>query len=257
VVRGVISTKEKSQMPVKEKTMEDALLEAAGIKPQGAKEDRQKFLVRIMVATQKLPSDDWEALDEKAQNWCNAAVEADNAEEEVPDFPDVVDGKAVDEEEEEPEEDEEEEEAEEDEEDEEEEEEEEPEKEPEAEEEEVKPTKKAAKKKAAAKKAPAKKAAAKKEAEVEKPAAKKTATKKADAPASGKGISMRRALKRMVVKKPSRSVDELIEALEKAGYKSPSRLTVTTIRADTRDTIKVLNEAGITDIAVADGRAAA
>ena len=59
---------------------------------------------------------------------------------------------------------------------------------------------------------------------------------------------MRRTLKMIVIKKPKMPVDELIEALEKKGFKSPSKLTVTSIRSDTRDTMKVLAEAGILDV---------
>lgn len=229
--------------------IEKALLGATKVKPQKDGEDRQKFLIRTMVGVQKLPGEEWEALAavDGAQDWYNAATDADNAEKPVPDFPDVeaaeeepdddagetaedADGGAPDDS---------------------------------SEEEQVKP--KVKKTKGAKVKVPPKKDAAPAKAKAggakktaEKPAEKKAvkADGKKAAPAK-KGTSMRRALKRMVIKKPSRTVEELMEALEKQGYKSPSRLTVATMRADTRDTIKVLNEAGLTNIQITDGRSAA
>lgn len=225
-------------------TIEKTLLAATGIKAQKAGEDRAKFLARVMLAVQKLSDEEWEKLSaaEGAQDWYNEATEADNAGKAIADFPDAeAVGDAADEavEEEDSEDDGGDDEGEETAED-------------EDEEEETKP-KKAAK----AGKAPAKAAKPAKAGKAEKPAKAEKAPAKAEKPAKAKkGTSMRRALKRMIVKKPSRTVDDLIAALEKAGYQTPSRLTITTIRADTRDTIKVLNEAGITDIAIADGRTA-
>jgi hypothetical protein len=99
--------------------------------------------------------------------------------------------------------------------------------------------------------------AKKKPAKAAKPAKPAKETKPVKAAKPAKATSMRRALKRMIVKNPGRTTEELIAALEKQGYQSPSRLTISTIRADTRDTIKVLNEAGITHIEITDGRAAA
>ena len=55
-------------------------------------------------------------------------------------------------------------------------------------------------------------------------------------------------IKRIVVKKPKITLDDLISELERKGYDLPSKLTVYTQRAETRDTIKALNEAGITSI---------
>jgi len=239
--------------------LEKIVLDATGIKPARSGEDRQKFLLRAMLAVQKLPSDDWETLDQAIQDWYNAAVEADNADKPVPEFPDAAkkakaaaeeevddaadedaaaeddgdeedDGAADDEEESD------EEEAE--------------------QEEEVKQSKTSKKGAAAAKpKKPEKKpepraakkaasAAGKKNGAAPPP---KKAAKAGAAPAK-KGTSMRRALKMIVIKKPKIATEDLIDALEKKGYKSPSKLTVTSIRADTRDTIKVLNEAGLTTI---------
>ena len=222
--------------------MEKALLKATAAKPQKGGEDRQKFLLRLMLAVQKLPDEDWESLAaiEGAQDWFNAATDADNAEKPVPDFPDAEADAEADAEEDEDQG--------------------EQEDEDNQEEDEMAKTAKKAKppaKGASAKKEPAAKPAkaAAKGADVKKPA--KDAEKKKPGAAPKKGLSMRRFLKQMVVKKPSRTVEDLMEALEKAGYKSPSRLTITTIRADTRDTIRVLNEAGLTEVTISDGRAGA
>lgn len=226
--------------------IEDVLLEATGQKPQKKGEDRQKYLLRVaLAANDKLSEEEWDQLEAEAgvQDWVTAAVKADNEEKTIKDFPDLeseeseddveaeepVDdsGEDPDTGEDEPE---------------------------EGEEDEVKTTKKSGGGKKPAAKAPAKKTEAKK------PDTKKTEAKKSEAApakkaAAGKStsggvkkISMRRALKQMVVKSPKLSVDDLIERLEKKGYDKPSKVTITTIRADTRDTIKVLNEAGLANV---------
>lgn len=203
--------------------IEKVLLDATGVKPQASGEARQRFLVRVMMGVQKLPDEEWTALEaiDGAQDWYNAATDADNAEKDLPDFPDVEDAEEEQDDQEddgagdEPE---------------------------EGEQVETKP-KKAAKK---AKSAKVVKAA--NEEKVNKAAAKPAKEKAAKAPKSEKGMSMRRALKMIVIKKPKLAVDDLIEQLEKKGYKTPSKLTVTSIRSDTRDTIRVLNDAGVTQI---------
>jgi len=184
-------------------TIESALLEATGVKPQKKNEDRQKYLIRLMMGVSKLPDEKWEDLEavEGAQDWYNNASDADNEEKELPDFADV-------------------------------------EEEPEEEEEEAPPAK-ASKKQA---KKPAKKPARK--------VAKAPARKVAKAPAkkaapSKKKISARRELKLMVVKQPQITTDEIIARLEKKGYTPPSRITVTTTRSETRDTMRVIKASGI------------
>lgn len=210
--------------------MEKAIIDKIGMKPQKASEDRQKFLERTMLAIQKLPEEKWEELAAVpgAQDWYNSATEADNDEKDLPDFPDVAaaagdapDDDADDAEDEAP----------------------------------AKPAKasKSAKAKANGKvaakteKAPAKAAKA---AKPEKPAKPAKAAKAAPAekPAKGGKVAMKYALKLLVVKNPRLTVEDLMARLEKAGYASPSRLTVSTFRADTRGTIKALNEAGLTNI---------
>lgn len=224
--------------------IEKALLKATGAKPQKSGEDRQKFLLRLMMAVQGLPSDEndenykegkgtWEGIGAitGAQEWYNAAIDADNENPPKP-VPDFSDAKPA---EDEPED--------------------EPETDGDAADSEVedeavstsaRPKGKKKDDKAAGKKPAAKKAEAKPEAKKKaEPAAKPAAAK-----APKKGTSMRRALKMIVVKKPKITTDDLIEQLEKKGFKSPSKLTVTSIRADTRDTMKVLAEAGLLDIEV-------
>lgn len=215
--------------------IEQALLFATKQKPQKKGEDMQTYLVRLAVAaSEKLSDEDWDLLEKTpgAQEWVNAAIKADNAEKDVEGFPDrededaeVGDGDPADdaadanaEVDDDPE--------------------------TEEDAEVDKPAKKSgaqapAKKPAAA---PTKKPAAKKDAD--KTPAKKTVAPAKKAAASGKP-SMRRTLKIMVVKKPQLDADELIAKLKDKGYGDVSRLTVTTIRADTRDTIRVLQEAGV------------
>lgn len=240
--------------------IEEAILGAVGAKPQKTGEPRQKYLTRLMLGVQKLPDDKWEDLASTpgAQDWCNSAIEADNAKAEIPDFPDAEDAEESSDEADEDEgliEEEEDDDAEVG------EEEDEGEDEPGAEEEEEVTTKAkpaAAGKKGAKAKAPAKapaKAAAKAAPAAKRangagqPASRKAAPEAKKAASGGKKpTSMRRTLKMIVIKKPKMPVDELIEALEKKGFSAPSKITVVSIRADTRDTIKVLNEAGITQI---------
>lgn len=229
-------------------SIEKTVIDVTKMKPAGAGEKRNKFLLRAMLAIQKLPSDDWETLSRAIQDWYNAAVEADNAEQPLPDFPDVKAAAPEPDEEDAQPEDPEDDEGDDD------------EPAPEEEEEEVttktaagKGAKKPAPKKPAPKKAPAIAAKSAKPNGKAPPApAKKSAApapkKSAGASAGKKGPSMRRTLKMIVIKKPKTTTEELIEQLEKKGFKAPSKLTVTSIRADTRDTIKVLNEAGITGI---------
>lgn len=228
--------------------IEAALLEATGQKTEKRGEDRQKYLLRLaLAANEKLSDEEWDALESTggAQDWVTAAIEADNKEKDIEDFPDREDeeedeaaaaGKAGDADDgdddaaaEEAEDD--------------------------NDEEEEVDTK--SKKKPGgsgkSKTKPAAKTPAKKE-----PAKAKTAAKTKPAPAkkaaAGKSAggpkkdSMRRALKRIVVKNPKLSVDDLIGKLEAKGYDAPSKVTVTTIRADTRDTIKVMNEANLAEV---------
>lgn len=242
-------------------SIEKELLAATRCKPQKAGESRQKYLVRVMLAVQKLSDEAWADLEavDGAQDWYNAAIEADNEHKEVPDFSDseaqdpedgedAEDDAADEDDAEEEDADDEDAGGEDDDED--------------ADEGDEDAVKEDAKKvKPAAKRPAAKPVKATKPAKATKPT--KPAAKAASAPAAkpakeapaakstkaaGGKPSMRRALKQIVIKKPKMSTDELIEALERKGYESPSKLTVTSIRADTRDTIRVLNEAGLTSI---------
>lgn len=170
-------------------TIEKALLEATGVKPRKSGETRQKYLGRIHAGVVKISDEGWSSLEATAgaQEWANAAIEADNEKAPFPEFSDAEDA---------------------------------------GDEEEVIEEKKASPKKST-------KPAAAKKVDEDKPAAAK------------KGPSMRRALKMIIIRKPKTSVDDLIGALEKKGYSPASRLTINTIRADTRDTMKVLKEAGV------------
>jgi hypothetical protein len=229
--------------------IEKTMLDATGIKPQGKTEARQKFLTRTVKAVVALDDDAWEGLEKTkgAQDWANAAIEADNTGKEIDDFPDL-ENEAEDEDveeasgdaseddvseadEEDPDE--------------------------QSEEDEVKPKsakgggKPAAKKsddkpaKITAKKPEPKKPGAKK-AEAEKPTKAAPEKKAAGKRASG-APSARRVVKMMIIKKPRSTADELQEALKKKGL-TLSDLSVSSIRADTRDTIRALNEAGVTKI---------
>lgn len=207
-------------------SIEKALLGITKQKPQKKNEDRQVYLLRLAVAaSDKLSDDEWDSLEatDGAQEWVNAAVESDNGKKPISDFPDLESSADSEEDDE-------------------------------GDEETTAPSKstgkKAAGEKAVQTSSPAKKSSKKTDTSEAAPSSAKAKTKTAP-PAEGKKsgkVSMRRALKQIVIKKPKLGVDDLIEQLVKKGYDQPSRLTVTTIRADTRDTIKVLNEANLANI---------
>jgi hypothetical protein len=74
-------------------TLQESLLrKATACKPK-AREDRQEFLTRLLIAVELLEDEDWERLGQEpggtdAQQWCNDAVDARKAEKELPDFGD-------------------------------------------------------------------------------------------------------------------------------------------------------------------------
>lgn len=69
---------------------------------------------------------------------------------------------------------------------------------------------------------------------------------KSGRPVAAKKTSACHAIKTLVVKKPDISVKELSEKLKQKGLKV-SDVTIATLRSDTRDTLRVLNESGAGD----------
>lgn len=211
-------------MARKQKTVEEELLKLAGLKSSNGS---QASLKKVLDACQKAIEEDeelWEALSEEAQEWINKAQTAADKKPPKPLPPLVAKEEDAEEEDTETEaEDEDEAEADE--------------AEAEDEEEDDVTTKKKSKKKVVAKKKVAR--------EAETPKAK--TAKKASARDNGggkKAISPRRQMKMLIVKKPTISVETLIE---KFGDQV-SKLTITSIRSDTRDTLRVLVDAGILDM---------
>jgi hypothetical protein len=221
----------KSDTAEAETTIEEILSAATEI-TQEKGEDRQAYLTRLHDAATELDESGWDDLGEPAQLWVNKATKAEQANKEIPEFPDVE--PTDDDEEEEVEEEAAEEEADT-----------ESDSEESNEEDDVtdtdteteKPPKKKPAPKAA--KPAAKKAAAPKAAAKEKPAKKAV---KADG--GSKATSARRLLKQFVVKKPSITVDDLMERAKKAGHKL-SDIYISSLRSDTRDTLKVAKECGV------------
>jgi hypothetical protein len=82
--------------------IEQELLEATDVKiPKG--NDRQKHLVKLMLAAAKLPDDVWAGLTKEAQDWTNENAEAYKAKDDLAEFPDIeVDEQADEEQEEKP-----------------------------------------------------------------------------------------------------------------------------------------------------------
>ena len=198
--------------------IEQTLCDTLKVKSK-AKEDRQDFLTRLLEAAQAADDEVWESLPEPVQQWVNDGAKAHNDGQDIPDFTDGGDEGAPDE------------------------------TNSEEEDETVADTK--SKTKAPAKGAKAEKA---KEPTDKKAAAEKKAIAEKKAPAkpaaAPKTTSMRRLIKQLVVKKPSITVEALIEKLKSEGHKSPSEFTVASIRSDTRDTMRVLNDAKLLDIEI-------
>jgi hypothetical protein len=70
--------------------IEQELLETTAVKlPRG--NDRQKQLIKVMLAAANLPDDKWEGLSKEAQDWTNDNAEAYKAKSDVEDYPDLVD----------------------------------------------------------------------------------------------------------------------------------------------------------------------
>jgi len=206
------------------------LSKVTGVKKQ-VNEKPDRFLQRLHAAVLELPEDDWEALSTDAQSWTNDATDSIDANQPIGPFKDEQETNVATETTETP-----------------------------------TPTAAKAKKakSAALKAAPApveKKAktapkqALTKAPKTDKPAKTTTtkATKTADKPAKkakGNGsreISAQETMKVMILKKPSLTVDEIIEKLEAKGFKpTPTRLAVASIRSSFRNSLKVIiNNGGI------------
>lgn len=70
-------------------------------------------------------------------------------------------------------------------------------------------------------------------------------TKKVEAKTDKKKpLSMSQFVRHLLIKKPTTTVDELVEKTTEAGYPSVSKLTLSSIRHDTRATFKALIEKG-------------
>lgn len=215
------------------------LLKATGVKPK-KNEDEQDFLNRIVKAVGALDDDAWSDLSEAAQQWANDATKKVKAKKDIPGFPDDEEeeedekpakkktaSKKSDEEEEEDDEDD-------------------------------KPAKKKGgkddKKSSGKKKSsdddedddgeeseddedekPAKKKDDKK-SDKKKPAAKE---EKKEPTKRGSGVTAR--IKDIMLEDPKISVDDLTEALTEAGFENISNMTVTTVRADFRHTLKIMH----------------
>jgi outer membrane biosynthesis protein TonB len=190
------------------KSIEAELQEALGVKRQGRGQSRQEYFVTLLDAALKLEDDVWEALSGKAQKWVNEGRTNLNEDKEVEDFPDQEAEEETNV----------------------------AEKEAEKEPEEKTPSKKKASEKTE------KKAAAKSKPE------KKEKEKKPVKEKAAREPSMRRLVRMAVVKKPKISVDDLIAMLTDKGIKAPSKVTVSAMRASTRDVLKCCVDAGKLEI---------
>jgi hypothetical protein len=220
--------------------IEKELMTLTGLKHKSG-ESLQDWLARLYDASEKKAAKDdvWEALSTPGQKWINAAAASIEKNADFPNFPDAK---------------------------------------PDEDEDDEKP----AKKKPAAKAKPAEEEddddagdadedvsdddAEEDPDEEEKPRAKKKAPAKKEQPvaakkkvaakskpekpakkagAGGEGIKVR--IKKMLLKRPKLSTEDLIEALTKNGEKL-SKVTIAAVRSEFRHTIKVLNNEGVTEI---------
>jgi hypothetical protein len=199
--------------------VEQELVEATGCKTKEG-ESRQKYLRRLHDDVKDMDDDEWEALSDSAQKWYNQAADARNNKEDLPDFA----GATAEEDDEVAK---------------------------------TTSTKDSGDKPAASKTNKASKttkAAATADNDGDEPVSKKKAAAKPEkseskseskpsrSEAKGDGIKMR--IKRLVIKNPTTTVDDLMTALEKNGD-TMSRFTVSAVRSETRHTIKVLKDLGL------------
>lgn len=68
-------------------SVEKEVLKASGEEPQGKKEDRKEYLMRVIRAANDIAEDVWEEVSEGAQDWLESAINAVNKKKSPPDFP--------------------------------------------------------------------------------------------------------------------------------------------------------------------------
>ena len=221
----------------------EELLEATGIKPK-KNESEQALMKRVM---KKIDADTdetiWSDLSEAAQTWYNDSVDAskskskklplfseyDEADEDEDDDADEGDSDADEDEDDDADEDDsdaDDDDADEDDED---------------EEEDTKSKKKSGKS-SKSDKAPAKgKGSKKSDAKSDKKSDKKADKKSGKS--GGRGTTTA-TIKTLMVKDPGVSQEDLMEQMQEAGFENPSEMTISTVRADFRHTMKLLAEGG-------------
>lgn len=218
-------------------TTEEALLRKMVATKPKAKEPREDFLARLLDGVEKLEDKDWEKMGQEpggtaAQQWCNDAVDARKGEKELPDFVAAADEEADAEDDAEGEaddvaEDEAEDEA-----------------GAADDDEEDKPVKKAKAKVVAKTKVKAKAAkVAKAEPEEKEAPAKSLRAKSAKLPSNGPIDGIKVRIKDLVIDEPNIPLEDLLAKLSKGGDKM-SRMTVSSVRSETRHTLRVLKQKG-------------
>lgn len=234
--------------------VEAELLKALKIKKQKSSEDEQDYLARVLKEIDGLEDEVWSDLSAAAQKWANEAAKKAKAKKDLPSFPvdeddeDEAEEDGADEDEKEEDED-------------------------EDEEEDKKPAKKSAKKE---EKKPAKKEEKKPAKEDKKKKAKdededededadeeededdSKSKKKAASKEKPKSEGSKRSgatgvtacIKNIMLEDPQISVEDLTKKLGKAGFDTISNMTVSTVRADFRHTLKIMHAANALSKAV-------
>ena len=206
-------------------TIEQELMKATGLKPKKG-EDQQDWFKRLQAAVEDMKDADWDELSDPAQKWCNAAATAVKKDKDIEGFdddeaPGGEDGEdddaagdagsddAGDDDDDAP------------------------------------PAKAAKGKngKKAEKEKPAPKAA--KGKDKEKPEKEKPEKEAKERKSGPKSSGVKVDIKKVIIKDPQASVEDIMSALKKGGTKSPSRPTVAGIRAEFRHSLAVLKSQGL------------
>ena len=249
-------------------SVKEELLEATKIKPKKG-EAEQALMKRIVKKIDKLDEDGWSDLSEEAQVWFNSCVEAAKGKNKtLPDFPAEDDADEDDEDDDDAAGDEDDDDAagdddedddaddddddgdDDDEDDDDEDDDEDDKKSKKSKAKSGKADKKADKKsgKADNKKADKKSGKADKSSKSEKKSGKAEKSSKSEKKSGKSGGGGRgqttTTIKELIVKNPGITQEDLMEAMVEAGFETPSAMTVSTVRADMRQTLRLLQEKG-------------
>lgn len=236
--------------------IEAEILKATKQKKKGSKEATQDYLTRLFDAVQALGDDGWDDLTEATQVWANECAKAKKKKKSFPDFPsDEAEEEDADEDEDEDADSSEDGDEDGDEDDDGEDEDEDSDEDEDEDEDDKKSSKKSSKKedkKPAKKEEKSSKKSDKKEDKKSDKADKKSEKKdEAKAGGSGRKTGVTTHIKKIILKDPSITLEDLVAKLETMGLGPVSNMTASTVRADFRQSLAVMHEAGALSDALA------